>query len=285
MGQALPTRSSVIFIGVLGVGAAALEGIFQHNIFYDHEYMYEAFFTAIEKPLFVHDEEELFRKSSMSAPVYGEMTFEGTRKMLSAVETKGKVFYDLGSGYGAPIVAAAWLFPELKKMIGIELSPSRHRYAVKAKRKLCRGVPDDKIVFLQKSMLEHPLDDADIIFLSSLCFSDEFMQILGDYLDSQLRAGTVVMSSREVPMKRSKKDGKIFTKSWLYVCTLCIAFINSVSLDGPDETSSYGMVKVEMSWNDAHYLHKYTMVDNIDNDKKEKKKNILLPKENKIQAK
>jgi len=71
-------------------------------------------------------------------------------------------------------------------------------------------------------------------------------------LDSQLRAGTVVMSSREVPMKRSKKDGK---------------------------------VKVEMSWNDAHYLHKYTMVDNIDNDKKEKKKNILLPKENKIQAK
>ena len=48
------------------------------------------------------------------------------------------------------------------------------------------------------SMLDYDLHDADIVYISSLCFPKEFLARLARYLDKQLQQGTIVMSSKEV---------------------------------------------------------------------------------------
>ncbi|GAB5361519.1 hypothetical protein AAMO2058_000720000 [Amorphochlora amoebiformis] len=156
------------------------------------------------------------------------MGIEGVKQMLESVDTKDKIFYDLGSGLGAPIIAAAIFFPELKKLIGIELSPSRHETALKAAERLVFPETRKKISFLSKDMLTHPLGDADIVYISSLCFNDGFMAILGAYLDEQLKPGAIVMTSRE---------------------------LKTITRGRPE-----GRVTVRMSWNSEHKLHKYIML-------------------------
>jgi len=70
-------------------------------------------------------DEDLFREHQ-SQSTYGYLTFKGMEDMFRDMDTEGKIFYDLGSGVGKPPVAAAMLFPNLKKCIGIELSKGRH---------------------------------------------------------------------------------------------------------------------------------------------------------------
>ena len=62
----------------------------------------------------------------MTPFVYGEITFEPIAEILIDLKSKGvikpqSVFYDLGSGFGKPCLAAALSLPEqFKVCIGIE---------------------------------------------------------------------------------------------------------------------------------------------------------------------
>jgi len=179
------------------------------------------FFTK-KTNLGVGDEDRFREHHSQST--YGYLTFEGVDDMLSTVETQGKVFYDLGSGVGKPPVAALMLFPELKRSMGIELSIGRHEQALMAVKEIKDKKAREKLSFIHGSMLEEPLDDADLVYISSLCFSNDFLRRLGKHLDSRLREGTIVLSSKAVPLKRAELVGRPV---------------------------------VAMSWNNTHQLHKY----------------------------
>ena len=63
----------------------------------------------------------------------------------------------------------------------------------------------NKINFKNISILDPSinLSDADIIFISSLCFPEEILQGIAKKLDKELKKGAIVYSSKRIPMKRS----------------------------------------------------------------------------------
>eukprot|EP00472_Partenskyella_glossopodia_P011477 CAMPEP_0197528344 /NCGR_PEP_ID=MMETSP1318-20131121/24781_1 /TAXON_ID=552666 /ORGANISM="Partenskyella glossopodia, Strain RCC365" /LENGTH=234 /DNA_ID=CAMNT_0043083403 /DNA_START=34 /DNA_END=738 /DNA_ORIENTATION=- len=225
MGQGIRLARLLCISAAVYVAASAVDAAVEHGFAYDTQEEFENFYREMTRPDIRAQESKLFEECNMSSPTYGEMSFKGTHQMLDGEDTNGKVFIDLGSGLGSPVIAAALQFPDLKECVGIELSPARHDIAEKAKAELVKEESlKAKIKFVQGNMLLYPVQEADIIYISSLCFPDSFMQILGKYLDENLETGTIVMSSREVKLSRSEKVGR---------------------------------VTVEMSWNDSHKLHKY----------------------------
>jgi len=177
-----------------------------------------------------HGDQETF-KQHRSQSTYGYLTFGGMEDMLAQVETNGKIFYDLGSGVGKPPLAALMLYPDLKKAIGIELSKARHEQGMQVIKKIKNANIESKLQLIQGSMLDMDFCDADIIYISSLCFSIDFQKRLGNHLDSCLRKGTIVMSSKALPLARATLKGRTV---------------------------------VGMSWNSVHQLHEYEIVKPLD---------------------
>mmetsp|Transcript_21378 Transcript_21378/g.29948 ORF Transcript_21378/g.29948 Transcript_21378/m.29948 type:complete len:225 (-) Transcript_21378:229-903(-) len=160
------------------------------------------FFSSVKTNIGEGDR-ALFR-THQSQSTYGFLAFEGMDDMLVGEETKEKVFYDLGSGVGKPPIAAIMLFPELQKVVGIELSKERHIYAIKASKELLDKKRRNKVQLIHGSMLDVDISDADLVYISSLCFSRDFLKRLGRHLDSCLREGATVMTSKEIPLKRGR---------------------------------------------------------------------------------
>ncbi len=136
-----------------------------------------------------------------SSPTYGEITPEGAALVASQLGvTKDDVFYDLGCGVGK-FVLQMYLDTPAKKSIGIELAPSRVRYAQKVREKLVAQngtLPQKEIHFKEQSMLDTPLDDATIIYISSTCFSTDFMKKIVDKL-AQLKPGLRLVTLTQLP--------------------------------------------------------------------------------------
>jgi len=189
------------------------------------EKRFNRWFNAVTSTNLGKGDDVIFREHG-SQSTYGYLTFSGMDDMLSQVETKDKVFYDLGSGVGKPPVAAAMLFPDLKKCIGVELSKGRHDQGIAVLKDMKDKSVKEKIRLYNGSMLDTVLDDADLIYISSLCFSHEFLKRLGKYLDNSLKVGTVVMTSKTIPMSRSELVGR---------------------------------PTVAMSWNSTHQLYHYVI--------------------------
>jgi SAM-dependent methyltransferase len=129
---------------------------------------------------------------------YGEITDEGVQKLIDMIKpTAQDVFYDLGSGVGR-MTTKMYLDSPLKKSVGIELSDSRHTYAMaiqqelKAKKKL---IPGRTLDFKKGDILKANLDDATIVYTASTCFSDEFMKKLTNKL-AALKKGLKVFTLR-----------------------------------------------------------------------------------------
>ena len=187
--------------------------------------LFDTLFRTITDTSISKEDRKAFDDTGSGA-TYGYMTWTGVSQMLRDFDVAGKVFFDLGSGVGKPVIAAAMQFPELKQAIGIELSANRHQRAANVYAKIQDQKVKSKITFKCESMLTSDLSQADIIYISSLCFPKQFLKRLGAYLDTQLKPGCIVMSSKECPMTRGMK--------------------------GPRPV-------VEMSWNLKHQLYCYTM--------------------------
>ena len=92
-----------------------------------------------------------------------------------------KKFYDLGSGIGKPVIAAALCASLIgtEEAIGIEVLPSLFDISITAKRLLeenCRI----KVNFYLSSLLTDEIDwsDGDIIFANSTCYDKDLMEHL-----------------------------------------------------------------------------------------------------------
>lgn len=136
-----------------------------------------------------------------SSPTYGEITPEGVDILVQELDvTKDDVFYDLGCGVGK-FVLQMYLETPARKSVGVELAPTRIRYAQKVKDKLAehkRILPDKEIHFKEENMLDTPLEDATIIYVSSTCFSNDFMKKVVEKL-AQLKPGLRLITLTQLP--------------------------------------------------------------------------------------
>ena len=138
--------------------------------------------------------------------VYGEVGFMALRKFLQAHTRRPSgrdewVFYDLGSGAGVQVLAAALLQPAFTRLVGVEIIPGLVE-ASKRARSLWLESPQDpsepprpEIQFECADILEHEgVADADVVLINSTCFGPRLVAALEALLAERLRCGAVVMA-------------------------------------------------------------------------------------------
>lgn len=135
------------------------------------------------------------------ASTYGEITYQSAKKILDDLNIiPSDVFYDLGSGIGK-LNIQVFLTTPVKKVVGIELSPTRFKYAHDIQEKLKKegAIKNSRILsFLKEDITQADLSDATIIYMCSTCFSDELMKKLLDKL-SKLKKGLKVITLKKFP--------------------------------------------------------------------------------------
>ena len=160
-------------------------------------------------------EEEKFKKNKIPS-TYGYLEPEGVMTMLKGINKSNKVFYDLGSGVGRPAVSACILYPQLKKIVGIEFSEKRIEMANEILKKLpkqCRS----KIKYMQGDILDKKYNykHANIIWISSLCFSTLQLKKLADKFNKETKKGTFIFSSSILDIPRAKDlEPRKVKQSW-----------------------------------------------------------------------
>ena len=140
------------------------------------------------------------------ATTYGELTKEGLESLFENIDTTNKTFYDLGSGKGSVIINAINNYPELKKGVGIEYVIDRHEEALERKFSLSDD-KKEKIEFIQGDFTSDNinLSDADLIYISNLCLSGETNKDIAEKINKEVKSGTIVFSSRQIPLKNVSK--------------------------------------------------------------------------------
>jgi len=171
-------------------------------------------FVSCKWPKLCEQEQTEFATNPTAHGTYGYITPEGLTTLLKGIRKKGRTFYDLGSGIGRPAVSVAMLFPQIEKIVGVELSNQRH----KESERILETLPEcyqSKITFIHKNFLHINLNDADIIWTSSLCFPQECLEQLGKKINTEAKPGTRVFSSKALAIPRATPAKIIYVKqSW-----------------------------------------------------------------------
>jgi len=122
-------------------------------------------------------EEAAIRKSKGS-PIYGEITYASLTKLFNYLEiSENDIVYDLGSGVGKVVIYTA-LCTKVGRAIGIELSESRHRDAVKAlsEAQQINNKLLGRCEFINDDLTTVDLSRASVIYTCSTAFSLGFMK-------------------------------------------------------------------------------------------------------------
>ena len=163
----------------------------------------------------------------MSNLTYGEFTEEGLNTLLENIDTFDKNFYDLGSGKGEVVINAINAFPDLKKSVGIEIVEERHQEALSKKEKLNK-YKKDKVYFLKGDITSSKfnLKDANLIYISNLCFDNDLNNKLANKISEEVSSGTLIFSSKNLPLKNVDCTYKRKVKqSWTESSTI---FVNRI---------------------------------------------------------
>ena len=133
---------------------------------------------------------------------YGEIDFGSFQNILQRFSsTRGKTFYDLGSGTGRALVEAR-LLCDFDQCIGIEILSSLHEKAVKVvdgfdkprfRNVLSVSVPSKDVKVYEGSILEDDWSDGDLIFANSTCFSLDLIDRISK-LGEKLRPGSIFVT-------------------------------------------------------------------------------------------
>lgn len=137
-------------------------------------------------------------------PVYGEITYDSAEILIQDMKvTRDDVLYDLGSGLGK-FALQAYLTTPAKKIIGIELSATRHKLAVRAERLLKESILTKKIIpqakelqLIHDNILHADLTDATVVFMCATCFSHELIHQIMHKLHS-CKNGLRVLSLKKL---------------------------------------------------------------------------------------
>mmetsp|Transcript_278 Transcript_278/g.491 ORF Transcript_278/g.491 Transcript_278/m.491 type:complete len:293 (+) Transcript_278:158-1036(+) len=138
--------------------------------------------------------------------IYGEVTFLALSHILERhlpnCKSGGRVFYDLGSGAGKSVFAAALLHPAFTKLCGIELIDGHEKLSQELlflySREILPHLPphhhEQKISFGLGDALAADWSDGDVVLANSTCFSPELMRNLEERATQMMRPGALFIS-------------------------------------------------------------------------------------------
>lgn len=174
---------------------------------------------------------ELGKERSMSCDeeAYGEITQQSALKLFAnhLVNLKEDMnLVDLGSGLGRFIVDAA-LFANVHHAVGVELSPTRFSESCNALSEVKQKITshqmtnswrmsrhESHVSFLREDILSLDngvLGDADVVYVSSMCFRPALLAKIHEKLVQDLPAGARVVSLKafDLPKEASPKKPRI----------------------------------------------------------------------------
>ena len=103
-------------------------------------------------------------------------------------------FVDLGSGTGRVVFNASIYFNQVH---GVELSTKRHnigRKILEKNKDRLRG----NINLVNDNMYNLNCSEMDVVYISSLCFTDGMMERLKEKLGGELKDGSLIFTSKEM---------------------------------------------------------------------------------------
>ena len=148
------------------------------------------------KPGFALSKEDRMEFTSRGyCPTYGELTKKGVHKMLKNIDVCNKMFVDLGSGTGNVVkyiwsVNGAW-----KRAVGVELSRERHEIALSCQKHMSNN-NRSRTLFVHGDLFTYDLHNADIIYISNLCFSEDNNKKLGRKIEIECQPDTIIFTSK-----------------------------------------------------------------------------------------
>eukprot|EP01083_Nonionella_stella_P104270 298588_1 len=153
---------------------------------------------------------------------YGEIEFWSFARILEIVDPKpGERFYDLGSGTGKAVIAAA-LLHDFKSCVGIELVRPLHDVAIGRQRALltekCNDLgnltSDIRFCcgdFLSESTIPEGSrqwwQDGGVVFIASTCLSDSIMDSIDGRARELSKGARVITLTHAL---KSAKNGSVF---------------------------------------------------------------------------
>lgn len=127
---------------------------------------------------------------------YGEIEFFSFLKVVELAGVKEKdVIWDLGAGAGKSLLAAGLVYSD-NLVIGVEYLPELCDICQRA----TLGLGNTKIV--QGDIRLQDWSDADVVYMSSLCFLDDLLVSIVSKSES-CKTGTRIISLRELPISAS----------------------------------------------------------------------------------
>ncbi|ETI40932.1 hypothetical protein F441_13696 [Phytophthora nicotianae CJ01A1] len=150
--------------------------------------------------------------------VYGEIPFETVdaifqlmRMQFGVLLDKGGNFYDIGSGCGKVVMAAA-LLHDFSKCCGIEVLDGLHAVALKVldrwRFEILDSLPATKadvdVGFVKGDAVKRPdiWRDATLVFCNSTCFSDSLIQAISTEADQLAVGSYFVTVTKPLPSTR-----------------------------------------------------------------------------------
>lgn len=148
------------------------------------------------------------------------LTLEKIKKYFGGLETSGGVFYDLGSGLGKAVCAAAILHG-FDKCVGVEVLEGLHEAALDVADKFERKVKPTlgghppEVQFILGDILEMDWADATVIFANASCYSAALMATIVQR-SSPLPEGTFFITvSKKLPSDAWKVlDSELLEMNW-----------------------------------------------------------------------
>ena len=138
-----------------------------------------------------------------TALTYGEIAWNSFAEIMAEVNARGhfKTFYDLGSGTGKPVIAAA-LLGNFQTVLGIELVDELYHAAKQALFHFNKKIrplllPERRnttVDFIHGNMFEHHWGEADVIFIQTTCVGDNLMAALEERFQ-HLHKGSLVITT------------------------------------------------------------------------------------------
>ncbi len=149
----------------------------------------------------ISDTERSMVTKTGGSPVYGEIKFDSLKKVLDDLNIKKTdVLYDLGSGTGKVLVQGYLDYP-FKKVVGIELSPTRNHHAETIRKNLEKKnliTKDRKFELYNGDIAKENISDATVIYMCSTCYPEELMAKLTERF-SKLKPGLTVITLKALP--------------------------------------------------------------------------------------
>jgi predicted nicotinamide N-methyase len=164
-------------------------------------------------------EKKLFKKHNNSptnkSHTFGTLEKDGLNDIVNFYKKKisnnlsDKNFIDLGSGDGrVTIWASVYGF---KNSHGVELSPHRHNLAINN----LKNIKSNNIRFFNDDILNHDIRNYDLMYISSICFHEDFLKKLREKIDVEGKKNSMIVCSKQMSLKNYKSIGQIkINQSW-----------------------------------------------------------------------